>query len=123
MTIADLEREADRCKQQLETRVEQVRRRLTLQSIAEDALRALALPGRTVTDALVDTARRNPLLLVGLAAGVGWLILNVRQTAFRSSKRSRHNNNNRPREIAYGSRNRRSNRSKHRIDQTEVAIT
>lgn len=122
MTIADLEREADRCKQQLETRVEQVRRRLTPQGIADDALRALALPGRTATDALLDTARRNPLLLLGLAAGVGWLILNARQTAFRSSKRARHNNN-RPREIGYGSRNRRSNRSKHGIDQTEVAIT
>lgn len=122
MTIADLEQEADRCKQQFETRVEQVRRRLTPQNIADDALRALALPGRNTADALVDTARRNPLLLVGLAAGVGWLILNARQTAFRSSKHARHNNN-RLREIEYGNTNKRNDRSGRRNDQTEVSVT
>jgi ElaB/YqjD/DUF883 family membrane-anchored ribosome-binding protein len=122
MSIADLEREADRRKQQFKTRIDQVRRRLTPQNIADDALRALALPGRNAADALVDTARRNPLFLAGVAAGVGLLILNARQTAFRSSKHARHNNN-RLREIGYGNTNKRNDRRDRRSDQTEVSVT
>jgi ElaB/YqjD/DUF883 family membrane-anchored ribosome-binding protein len=104
-TIEDLEREANRRKSQFESRLEQVKRRLTPAGIAEEAFRALDVSGRSATAAAVDTARRNPLLALGLAAGAGWLILGARQSA-RASKRARTNQPKKMKEIGHGTGNR-----------------
>jgi ElaB/YqjD/DUF883 family membrane-anchored ribosome-binding protein len=105
-TIEDLEREANRRKSQFESRLEQVKRRLTPAGIAEEAFRALDVSGRSATTAAVDTARRNPLLALGLAAGAGWLILGARQSALRASKRARTNQPKKMKEIGHGTGNR-----------------
>jgi hypothetical protein len=104
-TVAELEQEADRCKMRFEARVEQIRRRLMPERIADEVLRALKLPGRTATEAVVDTALRNPFLVLGLAAGAGWLFVSARQTALRASKRAR-SSHKRMKEIAHGYGNR-----------------
>jgi hypothetical protein len=90
-TIEELERDADHRKTQFEARIEQIRQRLMPQNIADEALGALALPGIKSSDAMIDTARRNPFVILGLAAGAGWLFLNARQRALRSRKRTRRN--------------------------------
>ena len=105
-TIEDLEREADRRKSQFESRLEQIKQRLTPAGIADEALRALDVTGRSATAAAVDTARRNPLLALGLAAGAGWLILGARQSAIRASKRARTHQQKKMKEIGHGNGNR-----------------
>ena len=105
-TVEDLEREADRRKSQFEARLEQVKQRLTPAGIADEALRAIDISGRSATAAAVDTARRNPLLALGLAAGAGWLILGARQSARRASRRARNNQHKKMKEIGHGNRNR-----------------
>ena len=105
-SIEDLEREADRRKSQFESRLEQVKQHLTPRGIAEEALRALDVSGRSATAAAVDTARRNPLLALGLAAGAGWLILGARQSALRASRRARTNQHKKMKEIGHGNGNR-----------------
>jgi ElaB/YqjD/DUF883 family membrane-anchored ribosome-binding protein len=105
-TIEALEHEADRRKLQFESRLEQVKQRLTPAGIADEALRALDVSGRSATAAAVDTARRNPLLALGLAAGAGWLILGARQSAIRASKRARTDHSKRMKEIGHGIGNR-----------------
>jgi ElaB/YqjD/DUF883 family membrane-anchored ribosome-binding protein len=105
-TIEDLEREADRRKSRFEARLEQVKQRLTPAGIAGEALRAIDVSGRSATAAAVDTARRNPLLALGLAAGAGWLILGARQSALRASRRARTNQHKKMKEIGHGNGNR-----------------
>ena len=105
-TVEDLEREADRRKSQFEARLEQVKQRLTPAGIADEALRAIDISGRSATAAAVDTARRNPLLALGLAAGAGWLILGARQSARRASSRARNNQHKKMKEIGHGNGNR-----------------
>lgn len=102
--LDSLEREADRCKAQFEARLEQVKRRLSPASIAEDAVEALDLPGRAAKAAVMNSVRRNPLLALGLAAGAGWLLLGARQSAVRTPKRARTSKQRRMKEVNYGSR-------------------
>ncbi|MGH6875495.1 MAG: hypothetical protein ACREDW_10795 [Aestuariivirgaceae bacterium] len=103
--VEALEREADRCKAQFETRLEQVKQRLSPAGLAEEAMNAVDFPGRVATAAVLDSVRRNPLLALGLAAGAGWLILGARHSAVRGSKRARTRKQKRMKEIDYGSRN------------------
>ena len=99
-SIEALEREADRRKAELETRIDQIRKRLSPQVIAEEALRTLSTPGNAASDAVVDTAKRNPLLVLTLAAGAGWLFLNARKNSVRKSRRAR-SNRKRVKELTY----------------------
>jgi len=105
-TIEELEREADRRKSRFEARLEEVKQRLTPAGIADEALRAIDVSGRSVTAAAVDTARRSPLLALGLAAGAGWLFLGARQSALRASRRARTNQHKKLKEIGHGNGNR-----------------
>jgi ElaB/YqjD/DUF883 family membrane-anchored ribosome-binding protein len=102
--LESLEREADRCKAQFEARLEQVKQRLSPAGIAEEALKALDLPGRSATAAAMNSVRRNPLLALGLAAGAGWLFLGARQSAVRGSKRARTSKQKPVKEVDHGSR-------------------
>jgi hypothetical protein len=99
-SVAELEREADRRKVQFETKVDEIKRRLMPQRLADEALRAISLPGTAATDAVVDTARRNPLLVLALAAGAGWFFVMSRQKVLGGSKRT-HRNHKRMKEIGY----------------------
>jgi hypothetical protein len=105
-SLEALEREADRRKSQFEARLEQVKHRLTPAGLADEALRALDVSGRSATAAAVETAKRNPLLALGLAAGAGWLILGARQSAKRASKRARTDQHKKMKEISHGNGNR-----------------
>jgi hypothetical protein len=99
-SVEELEREADRCRVQFETKVDQIRHRLMPQRLADEALRAISLPGTAATDAVVDTAKRNPLLVLALAAGAGWFLVTNRQKLLSGSKRTRRNHK-RMKEIGY----------------------
>ena len=99
-SIEALEREADRRKAELEARIDQIRERLSPQAIAEEALRTFSTPGNAASDAVVDTAKRNPLLVLTLAAGAGWLFLNARKKSVRKSRRAR-SNRKRVKELTY----------------------
>jgi ElaB/YqjD/DUF883 family membrane-anchored ribosome-binding protein len=105
-TIEELEHEADRRKLRFEARLDEVKRRLTPSGIADEALRAIDSSGKTASVAAVDTARRNPLLALGLAAGAGWLLLGARQSALRASRRARTNSHKKMKEIGHGNGNR-----------------
>jgi ElaB/YqjD/DUF883 family membrane-anchored ribosome-binding protein len=102
--VDSLEREADRCRAQFEARLEQVKQRLSPAGIAEEAVKALNLPGRAATAAALNSVRRNPLLALGLAAGAGWLLLGARQSAVRTPKRARTSTQRRMKEVDYGRR-------------------
>ena len=105
-TIEELEHEADRRKSRFEARLDEVKRRLTPSGIADEALRAIDISGRSASVAAADTARRNPLLALGLAAGAGWLLLGARQSALRASRRARTNPQKKMKEIGHGTGNR-----------------
>lgn len=102
-SVAELEREADRRKAQFETKVEAIKRRLTPQGLADEALRAISSPRTTGRDAVADTAKRNPLLILALAAGAGWFFATNRQKALSGLKRTRRNHK-RMKEITYDPR-------------------
>lgn len=106
-SIPDLEREADRRKTEFEAKVEEIKRRLAPQRLADEAMRAISPPGLAGTDAFVDTAKRNPLLILALAAGAGWFLVNSRQKAINGSKRRRRQRK-RLKEIEYASSRRRN---------------
>ena len=99
-SIEELEQEADRRKAELEAKIDQIRERLMPQKIAEEALRSFATPANAATDAVIDTAKRNPLLVLTLAAGAGWFILNARKNSVRKSRRAR-SNRKRVKELTY----------------------
>lgn len=98
-TIEELEREADLRKAEFEAKVDEIRERLMPKKIAEEALRTVSAPGSAAADAMLDAARRSPVLALTLAAGAGWLILKTRGKT-RRSKRAR-SNDKRLKEVSY----------------------
>jgi hypothetical protein len=98
-TIEELEREADLRKAEFEAKVDEIRERLMPKKIAEEALRTVSAPGSAAADAMLDAARRSPVLALTLAAGAGWLILKTRGKS-RRSKRAR-SNDKRLKEVSY----------------------
>jgi predicted NBD/HSP70 family sugar kinase len=99
-SIEELEREADRRKAELDAKVDRIRERLMPQNIAEEALRSFATPANAATDAVLETAKRSPLLVLTLAAGAGWLLLNARKNPVRKPRRAR-SNRKRVKELTY----------------------
>jgi hypothetical protein len=97
--LEELQREADRRKAEFEAKVDEIRERLQPRKIAEEALRTVTPPGGLPGDAVLDAARRSPLLALTLAAGAGWLFMKSRNKG-RRPRRGRANEK-RLKEVSY----------------------
>jgi hypothetical protein len=77
-TIDTLEAEADRRRTELVASLRKLRRKLTPLGLADEGLRQLDPQGEAL-DAVGQSLRENPLPVIPLLLGLGWLVLNVRR--------------------------------------------
>ena len=70
--LEQLERDAAQQRLELEAAFRDLRRRLTLPRLADEAV-ALLAPGRSRLAPIFTAARRHPMLAAALFAGASWL--------------------------------------------------
>jgi hypothetical protein len=75
-----LEAEADRRRTEFAESLRKLRRKLTPLGLADEGLRKLDSQAQAV-NAVGQSLRNNPLPAIPLLLGLGWLVLNVRQSS------------------------------------------
>lgn len=84
-SLNELEREADAARARLDRTIEAIQGRLTLSGIVDEVMGSMNKKQVTSgLDSAVSLAKRNPLPLMIVAAGIGWLIHRMGQDSSRS---------------------------------------
>jgi len=74
-----LEAEADRRRMEFAESLRKLRRKLTPLGLADEGLRKLD-PQAQAVDAVGQSLRKNPMPAIPFLLGLGWLVLNMRQS-------------------------------------------
>ncbi|MEA1830548.1 DUF3618 domain-containing protein [Methylobacterium durans] len=83
----ELEREIEESRARLDTTIDRIQNRLSPSSLVDEMLgSARKTPLNGVYEGALDAVRRNPVPVMLIAAGLGWLLFRMQDDAARSGR-------------------------------------
>ncbi|GJE30041.1 hypothetical protein LDDCCGHA_0204 [Methylobacterium oxalidis] len=86
-SMNELEREIEESRARLDTTIDRIQNRLSPASLVDEMLgSARRTPLNGVYEGALDAVRRNPVPVMLIAAGIGWLLFRMQDDASRSAR-------------------------------------
>jgi len=89
-SLNEMEKDIEASRARLDQTIDQIQDRLSVSSIVDEMLgTARRTPLNGVYDGALDAVRRNPVPVMIIAAGIGWLLHRMSNDAVRENRRRR----------------------------------